>query len=191
MTLPAAYVREAVELGYATTIHAAQGVTADTTHSLVDELMTREQLYTMLSRGRTANHLYLAVGGDGDPHTLLERSPREPTVTEILEQVLRRTSLPVSATTVREQDRTAALQRQGGIVVHARHRRPVDRGRGGSTRHDSTQPLNSPHGKKKIAGAAQFASAEARAGVVVPRRRLPWIRGCCCLAWRARPGQSR
>ena len=68
MTLPAAYVREAVELGYATTIHAAQGVTADTTHGLVDELMTREQLYTMLSRGRTANHLYVAVGGDGDPH---------------------------------------------------------------------------------------------------------------------------
>ena len=62
MTLPAAYVREAVELGYATTIHTAQGVTADTTHGLVDELMTREQLYTTVSRGRTANHLYIAVG---------------------------------------------------------------------------------------------------------------------------------
>lgn len=30
VTLPAAYVREAVELGQATTIHAAQGVSADT-----------------------------------------------------------------------------------------------------------------------------------------------------------------
>ena len=63
-------MREAVELGYATTIHTAQGVTADTTHSLVDELMTREQLYTMVSRGRTANHLYIAVG-DGEPHRIL------------------------------------------------------------------------------------------------------------------------
>jgi ATP-dependent exoDNAse (exonuclease V) alpha subunit len=62
VTLPAGYVREAVELGYATTIHTAEGVTADTSHGLVDELMTREQLYTMISRGRTANHLYLTVG---------------------------------------------------------------------------------------------------------------------------------
>ena len=75
-------MREAVELGYATTIHTAQGVTADTTHGLVDELMTREQLYTMVSRGRTANHLYLAVGGDGDPHGILQAdvgSPPPPT----------------------------------------------------------------------------------------------------------------
>jgi ATP-dependent exoDNAse (exonuclease V) alpha subunit len=40
VTLPAAYVQDAVELGYATTIHTVQGVTADTTHGLVDELMT-------------------------------------------------------------------------------------------------------------------------------------------------------
>ena len=94
VTLPAGYVREAVELGYATTIHAAQGVTADTTHGLVDELMTREQLYTMVSRGRTANHLYLAVGGDGDPHGILQTDIQEPTATDILQRVLSRTSLP-------------------------------------------------------------------------------------------------
>ena len=108
MTLPAGYVREAVELGYATTIHTAQGVTADTTHSLVDELMTREQLYTMVSRGRTANHLYIAVGGDGDPHRILHTDPQEPTATDILQRVLSRTSLPVSATTVRAQHERAA-----------------------------------------------------------------------------------
>ena len=67
---------EMLELGYATTIHAAQGVTADTTHGLVDELMTREQLYTMVSRGRTANHLYLPVGGDGDPHGIVQTAVR-------------------------------------------------------------------------------------------------------------------
>ena len=75
VTLPGRYVREAVELGYATTIHTAQGVTADTTHGLVDELMTREQLYTMVTRGRTANHLYLPVGGDGDPHGIPQATP--------------------------------------------------------------------------------------------------------------------
>ena len=101
-------MREAVELGYATTIHTAQGVTADTTHGLVDELMTREQLYTMVSRGRTANHLYLPVGGDGDPHGILQADVREPTATDVLRRVLSRSSLAASATTVRRQEQTAA-----------------------------------------------------------------------------------
>ena len=115
VTLPGSYVREAVELGYATTIHAAQGVTADTTHGLVDELMTREQLYTMVSRGRTANHLYVAVG-DGDPHRILQTDTQEPTATDILQRVLSRTSLPVSATTVRAQHARAAAVAASGRV---------------------------------------------------------------------------
>ena len=112
VTLPADYVREAVELGYATTIHTAQGVTADTTHGLVDELMTREQLYTMVSRGRTANHLYLTVGGDGDPHGILQADVGEPTAAEMLQRVLFRSSLAASATTVRRQEQTAAAVRR-------------------------------------------------------------------------------
>jgi conjugative relaxase-like TrwC/TraI family protein len=108
VTLPAGYVREAVELGYATTIHTAQGVTADTTHGLVDELMTREQLYTMISRGRTANHLYLSVGGDGDPHTVLQADVSELTAADVLGRVLSRSSLAASATTIRRQEQTAA-----------------------------------------------------------------------------------
>ncbi len=75
VTLPADYVRTATELGYATTVHTAQGVTADTMHGLVTGEESRQQLYTMLTRGRTANHLYLPVVGDGDPHTILQ--PRE------------------------------------------------------------------------------------------------------------------
>ena len=71
--------------------------------------MTREQLYTMVSRGRTANHLYLAVGGDGDPHRILHTDTQEPTATDILQRVLSRTSLPVSATTVRRHEQTAGL----------------------------------------------------------------------------------
>ena len=78
VTLPAGYVREAVELGYATTIHTAQGVTADTTHGLVDELMTREQLYTMVSRGRTANHLYRRSAATATPTASSRPIPRSP-----------------------------------------------------------------------------------------------------------------
>jgi ATP-dependent exoDNAse (exonuclease V) alpha subunit len=131
MTLPGEYVREAAELGYATTIHTAQGVTADTTHGLVDALMTREQLYTMVSRGRTANHIYVAVGGDGDPHAILQAEVRESTATDLLQRVLRRSSLPVSATTVQKQHHTSAAVR-GGVPSHEQTlgREPVSRGPG-------------------------------------------------------------
>ncbi len=69
--LPADYVHTSTGLGYATTIHAAQGVTADTMHGLLAGQESRQQLYTMLTRGRATNHLYVQVVGDGDPHTLI------------------------------------------------------------------------------------------------------------------------
>jgi hypothetical protein len=99
--LPADYVRESTGLGYATTIHSAQGVTADTMHGLLTGQESRQQLYTMLTRGRHANHLYLQVVGDGDPHSLIRpdtTSPRTPT--ETLQQILARDDAPVSTSTV-------------------------------------------------------------------------------------------
>ena len=69
--LPIDYVRNSTGLGYASTIHSAQGVSVDTMHGLVTGQESRQQLYTMLTRGRHANHLYLQVVGDGDPHTLI------------------------------------------------------------------------------------------------------------------------
>jgi conjugative relaxase-like TrwC/TraI family protein len=98
--LPAAYVAESAELGYATTVHAAQGVTADSMHGVVTGQESRQQLYTMITRGRTANHVYLEVVGDGDPHTVIRPelvSPRTPT--ELLERILARDEAPTSATT--------------------------------------------------------------------------------------------
>jgi hypothetical protein len=99
--LPPDYVRTSTGLGYATTIHSAQGVSADTMHGLLTGQESRQQLYTMLTRGRHANHLYLQVVGDGDPHTLIRPdtiSPRTPT--ETLQQILARDEAPVSATTL-------------------------------------------------------------------------------------------
>jgi len=99
--LPADYVRTSTGLGYATTIHAAQGVTADTMHGLLTGEESRQQLYTMLTRGRVANHLYLQVVGDGDPHTLIRPdtvAPRTPT--ETMQQILTRDEAPISASTM-------------------------------------------------------------------------------------------
>jgi conjugative relaxase-like TrwC/TraI family protein len=104
LTLPADYVASSVELGYATTIHAAQGVTADTCHGLLTGTESRQLAYTMLSRGRTANHAWIQVS-DIDHHTapvatnLLAPS----TATQLLEAVLTRDEAPVSVTTLLAQ----------------------------------------------------------------------------------------
>ena len=109
--LPASYVQESVELGYATTVHTAQGVTADTMHGLVTGEESRQQLYTMLTRGRIANHLYLQVVGDGDPHSLIRPETVHPsTATELLEQILARDGAPRSATTLQRDQHDPAVR---------------------------------------------------------------------------------
>ena len=94
-------MRTSTGLGYAGTIHSAQGFSADTMHGLATGQESRQQLYTMITRGRTANHLYLQVVGAVDPHavirpeTLASRTP-----TEMLQQILTRDDTPTSATTL-------------------------------------------------------------------------------------------
>ena len=73
-------------------------------HGLSTGGESRQQLYTMLTRGRLANHVYLESVSDGDPHNALHPSATHPrTPTEILERVLARDDSPRSATTVRRQ----------------------------------------------------------------------------------------
>jgi ATP-dependent exoDNAse (exonuclease V) alpha subunit len=99
--LPAAYVQTSAELGYATTVHAAQGLSVDTVHGLATGHESRQQLYTMLTRGRAANHLYLQAVGDGDPHSILwPETVHQSTPTDLLEQILARNDAARSATTL-------------------------------------------------------------------------------------------
>jgi conjugative relaxase-like TrwC/TraI family protein len=117
-TLPADYVRTSVELGYATTVHTAQGVTADTMHGIVTGEESRQQLYTVLTRGRAANHLYLSVVGDGDPHTVIQPdNVHLRTATELLEQILARDASPQSATTLQHEQQDPAA-RLGAATAH-------------------------------------------------------------------------
>ncbi|PKQ24865.1 MAG: transfer protein Tra [Actinobacteria bacterium HGW-Actinobacteria-5] len=100
IVLPADYVSEQVELGYACTTHTAQGVTADTMHGLLTGAESRQQAYTMLTRGRDANHAYVVVVGDGDEHTVIRPETLNPlSPTDMLERILARDESPVSATT--------------------------------------------------------------------------------------------
>jgi hypothetical protein len=111
VTLPPSYVGTATQLGYATTVHTAQGVTVDSMHGLATSQESRQQLYTMLTRGRRANHLYLPVVGDGDPHAILRpENIRVSTATELLEQILARDATAASATTMQRHQHDPAVQ---------------------------------------------------------------------------------
>ena len=113
--LPSAYVTTWVELGYACTIHAAQGVTADTSHTLLTGEESRQLAYTAATRGRTSNHLYLEVVGDGDEHSLVKPETVHPlTATDLLERILGRDDSSRSATTMRrDADDPAPVDRRG------------------------------------------------------------------------------
>lgn len=101
VTLPHVYVTASVELGYACTIHAAQGVSCDTSHTVTTPGLSRQQLYTMVTRGRLANHIWLEVVTDGDDDTLIHPDAiTPPTPTDLLERILARDDSPTSATSL-------------------------------------------------------------------------------------------
>lgn len=55
VTLPADYVADKVELAYAGTTHAAQGRDVETCYSIVDNTVTDEMLYVMMTRAQKGN----------------------------------------------------------------------------------------------------------------------------------------
>ena len=98
ITLPTAYVAEHVSLGYASTVHGAQGITADTCYTVATGDESRQLLYVAMTRGRHANHVHLTTAGDGDEHAVITRDALlPPTAVDILTRVLARDGAPVSA----------------------------------------------------------------------------------------------
>ncbi len=100
LRLPSDYVAQHVQLGYATTVHGGQGVTADTSHTVTCGTESRQQLYVALTRGREGNHLYLVTAMDGDEHSVITPAATHPlTAINVLEQILARDEAEPSATT--------------------------------------------------------------------------------------------
>ncbi|WP_306356155.1 MULTISPECIES: MobF family relaxase [unclassified Nocardia] len=96
--LPCEYVCEEVTLGWATTIDSAQGVTADTGHSVLTGAESRAQLYVAISRGRRRNDIYAQTAVDIAHQQHSERSLHPPTVVDILTEILARDTIQQSAT---------------------------------------------------------------------------------------------
>lgn len=94
--LPADYVATHVELAYAATINRVQGMTSDTSHNVIPDTLTREQLYTAATRGRDTNHLYVITHHHvADEH---RETPPERTAESVLTGILRHSELETSAT---------------------------------------------------------------------------------------------
>lgn len=111
IVLPASYVRDEVELGYASTVHRAQGMTVDAAHALIDpDMAARELFYVALTRGRLRNEAYVV---QPDPHEVEPHldQPEPLTRVEQLARVLARSDADLSATETRqlEVDRHASL----------------------------------------------------------------------------------
>jgi hypothetical protein len=68
LVLPPSYVAEHLALGYASTVHAAQGATVDSAHTVVTSRTGPNGLYVGMSRGREANTAHVAtLTGVNDP----------------------------------------------------------------------------------------------------------------------------
>jgi conjugative relaxase-like TrwC/TraI family protein len=109
LTLPAGYVVEHVQLGYASTVHGAQGATVDTTHTVLTGSESRQALYVALSRGRQTNHLYLATptASLDDVGPEVQDTAVEPR--KVLTDILGRDGLAHSATTAERGDAAQLL----------------------------------------------------------------------------------
>ena len=117
ITLPAAYVSRHVTLGYASTVHTAQGITADTAHLVATGEETRQLFYVGMTRGRDQNHVYLVTAGDGDPHSVITREALlPPTPVGVLTRILERDGAPVSATSA-QRDATDPAARLGDAAT--------------------------------------------------------------------------
>ncbi|GAB3854580.1 MobF family relaxase [Nocardioides maradonensis] len=110
--LPGEYVAAHVELGYASTVHTAQGHTADVMHGILTGAEDRQLLYTMLTRGRAENHLHLITdpAETKDEEQFLPGIAEQLTAIETLERIIHRDGAAVSATTERDNHTDPAVQ---------------------------------------------------------------------------------
>jgi hypothetical protein len=96
--LPAEYVANDVDFGYATTTHRAQGITVDHAHVLAAAGMTRENLYVAMTRGRHLNRVYVALDAIDPTCDDLPDHHRAGDARDVLDHILATSGAELSAT---------------------------------------------------------------------------------------------
>ena len=97
ITLPASYVAADLTLGYASTVHAAQGRTTDTAHAVVGAGTDAAGAYVAMTRGRDRNTVYAVTqstapdAAPGEAHEVQPRTARS-VLTDTLEAAERERS---------------------------------------------------------------------------------------------------
>ena len=115
VTLPSTYVRESVELAYATTAHRAQGATVDTAHLLVTDQLTRALMYVGMTRGRDSNHAYVVTHNSP---TEMHEPPFPQTMQDVLEGILENDGIERSAHEIMRDQLDAATRLDRLVPIH-------------------------------------------------------------------------
>lgn len=122
MQLPPDYVAQKLALGYAYTVHAAQGVTVDTTHTVITPRTGADALYVGMSRGRDANTAHIVTldrpdqAETGQTLDAVRRNPQA-----VLATVLETDEPELSALThaAEAADETEAIRTPGELFADA------------------------------------------------------------------------
>ncbi len=86
--LPAEYVSQHIELGYAVTAHRCQGMTVDTTHTIATDRMTREAFYVALTRGTRFNRAYITTDSPAEAESHIAFTPTSSSRDAVLAAIL-------------------------------------------------------------------------------------------------------
>lgn len=109
--LPAAYVREQVELAYAETSHANQGRTVDRSLLYLDAPTGASGIYVPMTRGRESNEAFVVIRGEETP-------------TDVVAEALSRTWIDRPAVAVRAELRPVGSDHHDGN--RSNPERPLD-----------------------------------------------------------------
>lgn len=99
---PADYVHDNVQLGYAATVHRAQGSTVDCTRAVIDHHVDRAGLYVALTRGKIANHIYAVTEHQLDElaeegHYHYQGIDHAPSIRDVFNKAISRDNSPKAA----------------------------------------------------------------------------------------------
>ncbi|MEK6438945.1 MobF family relaxase [Pseudonocardia sp. T1-2H] len=132
MVLPTEYVAADLALGYATTVHAAQGATVDTAHTVVTGRTGPAALYVGMSRGRESNTAHVMTvsvvedAADGREDQTIHRDPIA-ALSGLLDPDEARGSKSALATATESSSETEAVRTPAELLADASQLAATDR----------------------------------------------------------------